>query len=279
MVVCHKEREYACRLSNYLNQHSDGDFIALAVTDVEQVQEVMLQQELAVLLVEEDCEQEVTKMVKQDIRLCYFTKKQQAHKNSVYMYASAEELLDRVKKELGAVHNFGEEMLEIEALIDFARTSLPSDEIRKIGENHLLYWEWKPFSSFLSEQNLEGFLYDIKRHKKEVEGQLKKYLIYQENCAILPAPAYCMDMRALSVEDIRWFLRVIGEKGFSGICMGIDFSCLGSLDILTIFSKITLVLPGEEWLKSLPYQSVLNYFKHLNIAESKIEYEIVNQTV
>ena len=271
IIVCHKEREYACRLVDYLNRHSMDRYLALAMTNTEEMISYAKKKTVQVLLLDEEYEETLVKC-KDVIKHCFLvTRNATESAEHIVMYDAASHIQQRLLHILYPPEVNGQAKdIAVEAVISFGSEHTIEKIAAWVPDKQYLHWEWKAFSSVRQDSHIEELLYSMKCREENAALQLPKYLYRTEQYEVLPAAKYFMDMRSLTKEDVSWFLAVLKNAGYEGVYMHLDFACIGDISFLSLFSKIWVSVAEEVYLATSEYQHFLQYLEYGQIAKDKV---------
>ena len=270
IVICHKEREYACRLANYLNQRSDENYLAMAATQPKEVFEMVRTRTIDLLLLDEEYVDQKAEFGTFIEQCCLLVKRETKDREEIMMYVAADEIYHKVKKRLFQKENKVDmEQFGIEAVFALGQEESNSG-LELASEKNYLYWDWNPFSQPFEESRSEELIYDIKRRREDIVACLEDYIGRRNGYDIIPAPRYFMDMRSVTAEDLEWVAGKVRELGYAGMLWNMSFVSIGNIALLKAFSRI-YVKADEEWATSYRYEQFMQYLDYVNRPREIVE--------
>lgn len=271
LVICHKEREYACRLASYLNQRSDENYLVMVTTCPNEVFEILRTRTVDLLLLDEhykDQKESLAALVAD----CYLlVARQTTGRDELMMYVPADEIYHKVMKRLFQKENRVDmEDFGMEAIFTFRQPKGENPGMELAYEKNYLYWEWSPFSEPVQGNRAEDFIYDIKRRREDMSACLEDYICRFKGYDILPAPKYYMDLRSMTKEDVEWAAFRVRELGYTGVMGHMSLVSIGNISLLQAFSRI-YVDADESWFNSHGYEQFMQYLDYVNLSRDIVE--------
>lgn len=278
LVIWDEQREYALRLMRYLNQHSDGLFIALLVQNQEELITILKQGKLVCLLVAKELGakvQEVAEQLRsqqQETELCWMELTEQPAKETyqIWRYQSGRCIYDQL------VHRFfqstagdlgqGLQVVGVVALQDTVRVRAYARE--QVVSNREIFWEMTLCSDYEGDfYPAEQLLFAIKMREEELKDKLSEYLVCVNQTKIISGLSQFFDGRQLTLEDYQWFFEQLCKAGFEKLYLYLDGSMLNDMGIFSNLNEIWILM--EEGCDNRRHH-LLGLFELLGIPDERL---------
>lgn len=286
-----KDKEYLKRLVSSINSKAAGAFIALALSDTDDIKKLAMRDSVRLALIEEGYEDVVdirryeeendVKENEEEINIkdiegleCYSICANAVSPDVIGLYSKAGSFVDFILNKLGVEKRsvdgkkrgrFGViSFVGLEDIVDTFKGSYVNDRIADSSkelnvDSKMLIWNYTQYKECesSSEVSVETILYSVKMRDDELNDKIKRAVVHYLDVDVLDAPHSFTDLRELDCEDIIYMLNILDDM-YDIIAVNLDIGCLKNSDSLGAIGKVIVLDNGISKAKLAAIVDMLN---------------------
>lgn len=269
VVIYDEEIDFAFSLMNYMNGLKEFPCMGIAFTDMEKVREYCKEDnQVDLLLLNQNVEWNPMEECAKRIPVLWLNQGQDlVHKNSVYKYQSAENLLQVIIQQMGQ-QTQQKERYETDSFTVYGvyspigrcgKTNL-ARAICQYQQGRSLYIGLETYQSFEEDTCMsQEFLYKMKVHSKSMKELLERLEEDEYKVSYIPSALCYLDYRELVMEDIQWFLEQLRQMNlYTTVVFDIGTGSLFDFRIFSLFHYNFVLTLEEEREKEKHFRTFMN---------------------
>lgn len=269
VVIYDEEIDFAFSLMNYMNGLKEFSCMGIAFTDMEKVREYCSKDnKVDLLLLNQNATWEPITEDAKRIPILWLNQGQDlVHKNSVYKYQSAENLLQAIIQQVGNPTKQSERY-EIDTCTVYGvyspigrcgKTNL-ARAICRYQQGSSLYIGFETYQSFEEDGFMsQEFLYKMKVHSESIKELLERLQKDEYGVSMIPSAICYLDYRELVFEDIKWLLEQLREmKSYPTVVFDIGTGSLFDFRIFSLFDHNFILTLKEAKAKEKHFLTFMN---------------------
>lgn len=278
IAVWDEDREYAARLTDYLNRHGMGRWTVVMVNSVKEWQELQQQQDLnGVILGNGFSGQLELATISESICCFYLSEEPVSQEKRLYRYAGAGNIQKCLEQYLGIGGMQGiTDGIETTAVLSVLDRAENRRRIQhRAAIRNAFYWEMTAYSDYEdAEQGAARILFGIKGRDASLVYKMQEYLMDNTRGSVMAALDFVWDYRELDCEDLEWFFEQLRQMNYQEIYVYMDMAAVKDSSICSCFSRFVILSEGiEEYCHR--EQAVCRLLELMGVSRNGIEIQSV----